>query len=138
MNTAAAGNVQPPLECQACIDAVLGSLAYRYREAIDPLLDLKLDAARKRNPGNCVQTYFWLMDRLPSAAKAEIGQIRAWLEQLIEVVAFKANREPFFHLPLELDHTGSLEEYCTNVMRQFRCMTAHAPFDLELQFAFRA
>ncbi len=137
MNTAAAENIQHPLEGRSRIDAALSSLAYRYREVIDPVLDLKLDMDRRQNPGNCVQIYFWLIDRLPAAAKSEINQVRVRLEQLIEVVAFKANREPLSHMPMELNQMSSLEEYCLSVMRHFRNLTAHAPCDLELQFAFR-
>jgi hypothetical protein len=126
----------PSPKCQTCIDAVLGTLAFHYQEAIDPLLDLKLDTDRKTNPGNCIQTYFWLRDRLPECTREELNQIRAWLESLIEVVAFKKNKELFLRRALKLD-VDSLETYCTGMMRHVRRMTVQTPLDLELAFAFR-
>ena len=136
MNAPANHPIKHPAECQVCIDAVLSSLAFRYREAIDPILDLKLDTSRKTNPGACVQTYFWLVERLPCAARAELAQIRHWLEGLIEVVAFRPNRELFSRRSLKLE-AESLEAYCTGVIQQFRRLTAQKGFDVELNFAFR-
>jgi len=126
-----------PHQCQACIDAVLSSLAFRYRDVADPLLDLKLDSGRRTNPGTCIQTYFWLLNRLPPAATEEMRQIRTWLEGLIEVVAFKPNKEFLSRRSIDLNG-DSLEQYCNTVMRNFRRETAHDPCDMELQFAFRS
>lgn len=124
-----------PHQCQTCIDTVLSSLALQYRDAVDPLLDMKIDTVRKTNPGTCIQTYFWLVDRFP-AAKEELRQIRTWLEGMIEVLAFQANEEFLLRRSIDLDG-DSLEQYCTSIMQDIRRRTADAPCDLELQFAFR-
>ena len=126
-----------PPQCQACIDAVLSSLAFRYRDVADPLLDLKLDSGRRTNPGTCIQTYFWLVNRLPATAHEEMSQIRTWLEGLIEVVAFTPSKEFVSRRSIDLEGV-SLEQYCTSVIQDFRRSTAHAPSALELQFAFRS
>lgn len=131
-----------PAACRACVDTVLAALAYRHREVADQLLDLKLDTARRRNPGGCVSLYFEVLGRLPRGpAGTEIAQVRAWLESLIEVVAHplegKAGRpQPLARVPMTLGMTGSLEEYCTGVMRDFRRATRARPRDLELRFAY--
>ena len=137
MNASVIPHPNHPAECQKCIDAVLGSLAFQYRDAVDPLLDLKLDASRRTNPGACIQTYFWLMERLPRAARTELNEVRIWLEGLIEVVALKANRELFSRRSLKLE-ADSLESYCNKTMQHFRRITAATPLDLELSFAFRS
>ena len=135
MNATTTYSEKHPPQCQTCIDTVLSALAFRYRDAVDPLLDLKLDTGKKINPGTCIQRYFWLVNRLPSAKK-ELRQIRTWLEGLIEVLAFKENKEFFSRRALDLDYE-SLEQYCATVMRDFRQITAHSPCNLELRFVFR-
>ena len=133
-----------PAACRACIDAVLAALAYRHREVADHLLDLKLDTTRRRNPGGCVGLYFEVLGRLPRGqVGAEMAQVRAWLESLIEVVAYPLEKaaaqrhpEPMARVPMALGQAASLEEYCTGVMGQFRRARRAQPRDLQLRFAY--
>jgi hypothetical protein len=120
-----------------CIDAVIAGLAIRHHETADHLLDLKLDTSRSKNPGSCVRIYFDLLSRLPQSCAGELGQVRSWLESLIEVVAVREDQQPFARVPMHLD-AESLEDYCHRVMRDFHDMTAAEPCALELRFSYRA
>jgi len=105
-------------------------------DAADLLLDLKLDTSRGENPGTCIRTYFDLLGRLPKNCSGELAQVRSWLEDLIEVVAFRDGHQPFARVPMHLD-ADSLENYCLSVMRDFHDMTATDPHSLELRFSYR-
>ncbi len=125
-----------PAECRVCIDAVIAALATRHRETADQLLDLKLETSRSKNPGSCVRIYFDLLGRLPQSCAGELGQVRRWLESLIEVVAVRENQQPFARVPMHLE-ADTLEDYCQRVMRDFHDMTAADPFSFELRFSYR-
>lgn len=105
-------------------------------ETADQLLDLKLETSRSQNPGSCVRIYFELLGRLPRSCSGELAQVRNWLESLIEVVAVRADQQPFARVPMHLD-AESLEDYCQGVMRDFHDMTAADPCNLELRFSYR-
>jgi len=127
--------VEQSFECPSCIDSILCSLAFQYRDLADPLLDLKLDTDRRSNPGACVQTYFRLLDRLPSKARGDLYQLRIWLEGLIEVWAF-SDHELLTRRSVDLNW-GSMDQCITAIMRDFRRISAVIASELDLEFAFR-
>ena len=106
-------------------------------DSADHFLDLKLDVGARKNPGRCVQDYFWLLERLPESCRGELDQIRAWLEGVIEIRAFKSSEIQYGRLPLCLG-ADSLEDCCRWAMDHFRRATSKRPFDMELRFAYYA
>jgi hypothetical protein len=100
-------------------DPVLAHLAGPFCRQADTLLDLRLCALNKTQPGRCVACYFVLQAAAAELAIAKLCPLRNWLEHHIEVVASDGSARPLETFPLQLADAEDLEAYCRRTMAEF-------------------
>lgn len=98
------------------IDAILARLVNRCRATADDLLDIKLNTARGESAGACVNCFYRVCQKLPSHTTPELSELRYWLEELIEVVAYDEDGEARYRMPLRMDYSD-LETCCRAYMK---------------------
>lgn len=120
------------------IDEVLGPVAQQAGPvAANSLLDLREAALSQRDAGKCLQCYFRIYGRVASRdGKEPIHPLRRWLENHVEVVAKDHQARELERLPLSL-HNESLEEFCQEMMREFRQNRCYGGPAIELSLAFK-
>lgn len=120
------------------IDDVLGPVAQQAGPvAANSLLDLREAALRQRDAGKCLQCYFRLYGRVAGrGTKEPIHPLRRWLEKHLEVVAKDHQERELERLPLSL-HNESMEEFCQEMMREFRQNRCYEGPAIELSLTFK-
>lgn len=122
------------------IDTVLSPVARELSDRADAILDLREAAARRNDPGRCIQCYFKLLAGARPHVKPVATPLRQWLESHLEVVARDANARELERIPVRLEtgESDGIEAYCESVMNCFRYDRGYQDLPMiELSFRFR-
>lgn len=118
------------------IDEVLGPVAKEGTGVADSLLDLREEVLRRRDAGKCLQCYFRIYGRVSGVGEEPIQPLRCWLEEHVEVVAKDHEERELERVPLSL-HSESLEDFCQEMMQEFRQNRCYDGPAIELSLTFK-
>lgn len=104
-------------------------------EGADFLLDMRELLLSRGHPGTCVKCFFGLLGdlRRPGA----LAPLRHWLEQNLEV-AVTIGGEVVEALPVRLDLSADLRDFCERTIATVRHDRAYDAERIELGFRYKA
>ncbi len=119
------------------LDAALGPVAAKDGGLADSLLDLREAALRRQDAGQCLKCYFRIHGRAAEKGEGALTPLRTWLETHLEVVARDHEEQELERVPLSL-HSASLDDFCQEMLREFRENRCYAHPSIELSLAFKS
>ena len=117
------------------LDEVLAPLT-GFRGCVDPLLDLRIAALKREQPGRCVQCYFKILGAAGARGMRAATPLRKWLEAHLVLVAEDENERLLETLPVQLE-AADLDDYCEGMITVFRENRSYGVSSIGLRFNFR-
>ena len=115
-------------------DDLLSTANPSTSEGADFLLDLRELLLSRGHAGKCVHCFFGLLGDL--GKPGALAPLRHWLEQNLEV-AVTIDDEVVEVLPVSLDQSKSLEEFCHRAMDTVRYDRSYDAKRIEMEFRYR-